>query len=1002
MRKAWPRLLAAHACVLGLALASSPAATAATPQGFVTGKAFLGVAGTSVASLTGNARFPNQPDVVLFPPYFEWNATGDIGTPPGNWADNYGAQLVGWFHAPATGNYVFYLASDDNASLYLSTDATAANKKLIAQETAYSNPREYLSSAGSSTVASKDSSQFATSEWPNKDVGTGLAVIRLQANQAYYIEAIGKEGGGGDNLSVAVMDPGGAIDASAPIPGQYLSSDRATGPLTIVEPPQPLTVDERAPATFRVVPDGTPPYAFQWRRGGTDIPGATNISYTLGSVAMSDSGAVFSVVVGGAQGTATSGSAGLTVTPDTTPPRVVSAKGRASLTEVVVVFSEAMDPATAGTTGNYQIARAGGSLAVTGATLSPDGTAVTLTTAAQTLGTKYTLTVSNLKDTAATPNSVPAGSKVVFFPMGKLVENSQGFIVFEAENFDRNLDGLWVPDTTRGVPSGGISMVNPNGAGGSEGATKLEYDIEFKQAATYVVWFRASGANGNDDSAWFHLDGARPEERAAGNGASMTGFQPQTDFVWRSDSQDGPDPFTVDIPAAGVHSVGLARREDGSFFDKFLLTTDTTYTPTGLGPAETREGVPAAPTVALTAPAAGQKFTVGTPVALAATASGDKGLEIVRVQFSANGVVVGEATASPFAFQWANAPEGIFEIRATAIDEIGGAATSGSVTIEVAGQPSNSSARIAWVSFHASDTAPSAAAATAGFTKAPDVGYTDLLASRGHKVTRVVTSGSPNTALLNAFDLVIISRSVPSGDYQDPPETLAWNGITAPTMILGGYVLRNSRLGYVTGATIPDTVGPVKLTVNNPAHPVFAGIALDAARTMVQPYADVVTFGGTVQRGISVNTDPVAGNGTVLATLGTPEDPAAGGTVIAEWAKGAVLGNAAGDTLGGQRLVFLTGSREQTITSEGAGIYDLRPDGARMFLNAVDYLAGTVPPPDRPTLAIARTATGVSITFTGTLQAADTVEGAWTAVAGATSPYAVTPDQARRFYRTMR
>lgn len=772
--------------------------------------------------------------------------------------------------------------------------------------------------------------------------------------------------------------------------------------MTIAEQPQAVTVEERGAATFRVTPDGTPPYTFQWRRGGTDIPDATNVSYTIGRATMGDSGAVFSVVVGGAQGTATSGNAVLTVTPDTTAPRLLSAKGRASLTEVVVVFSEAMDPATAGTTGNYQIARAGGSLAVTGATVSPDGTAVTLTTAAQTLGTKYTLTVSNLKDSAATPNTIAAGSKAVFFPMGKLVENAQGFVVFEAENFDRNLDGIWVPDTTRGVPSGGISMVAPNGAGGSESATKLEYDVEFKQAATYVVWFRASGPNGNDDSAWFHLNGARPEERAAGNGASMTGFQPQADFVWRSDSQDGPDPFTVEIPAAGVHAIGLARREDGSFFDKFVLTTDTTYTPTGLGPAETREGVPAAPTVTLTAPTAGQKFTVGTAIPLAATAAGDKGLEIVRVQFSANGSVVGEVTTSPFTFQWATAPEGIFEIRATAIDEIGGSTASAPVTIEVAGQPSNSSARIAWVSFHASDTTPSAAAAAAGFTKAPDVAYTDLLASRGHKVTRVVTSGTPNTALLQAFDLVIISRSVPSGDYQDPPETLAWNGITTPTMILGGYVLRNSRLGFVTGGTIPDTVGPVKLTVNNPAHAIFAGIALDAAKTMVNPYADVVTFAGTVQRGISVNTDPVAGDGTVLATIGTPEDPAVGGTVIAEWPKGAVLGNAAADTLGGKRLVFLTGSREQTITSEGAGIFDLGPDGARMFLNAVDYLAGTVPPADPPTVAIARTATGASITFTGTLQSADTVNGAWTAVAGATSPYAVTPDQARRFYRAMR
>lgn len=997
-----PCLLALPVGLLVFGTSPLPAAAPSSPQGLISGKAFLGVPGTGVASLTGHPRFPDSPDVLQYPSYFEWNATGDIATPPGNWADNYGTQIVGYFYPPATGTYIFYLASDDNASLYLSTDGTAANKKLIAQETAWSNPREYFSSGGNSNLASKDSSQFAGTEWPEKDA-SGLAIITLQANQPYYIEALAKEGGGGDNLSVAVADAAGTIDSSAPIPGDYLSSDRTNGPATILSQPQSLTVAERAPAAFFVTPDGTPPYTFQWRRNGADIPDATGASYSITSVTTAENNASFTVVVTGAQGSVTSAAAALTVTPDTVPPTVLSAKGRASLTEVVVVFSEALDPASATDTANYQIASASGSLPVTGAALSPDGTAVTLTTGPQTLGTKYTITLNNLRDTAATPNTLAANSRAVFFPMGKLAEDANGFVVFEAENFDRNLDGLWVPDTTRGTPSGGVSMVNPNGAGGSESATKLEYDVEFKQAGTYVVWFRASGDNGNDDSAWFHLDGTRPVERADGNQASMTGFQPQTDFVWRSDSQDGPDPFTVDIPTPGTYAIGLARREDGSYFDKFLLTMDTAYTPTGLGPSETREGVPAAPTVSLTAPTAGQEFTVGTPIQLTATASGDKGLEIVKVEFTANGTPIGEATAAPFAVTWTGATEGIYALVAKATDEIGVSTVSASVVVEV-GSAQSSSARIAWVSFHPADDTPATDAANAGFTQAADAAYTRLLADNGHNVTRIVTSGTPDAALLNAFDLVIISRSVPSGDYQDPPETLRWNGLTAPTMILGGYVLRNSRLGFTTGGTMLDTIGPVKLTINNPTHPIFAGIDLDASGTMVNTYADVVTFNGTVQRGVSVNSDPVAGEGTLLATIATPEDPAVDGMVIGEWQAGAILATAAGDTLGGHRLVFLTGSRENDgLTSQGAGIYDLSPDGARMFLNAVHYMAGTEPAPDRPTLTITRTPNAsLSITFTGTLQSADTLTGAWTDVPGATSPHSVAPESPQRFFRARR
>lgn len=260
---------------------------------------------------------------------------------------------------------------------------------------------------------------------------------------------------------------------------------------------------------------------------------------------------------------------------------------------------------------------------------------------------------------------------------------------------------------------------------------------------------------------------------------------------------------------------------------------------------------------------------------------------------------------------------------------------------------SSEAANIIFVSFHGGDNAPSAAATTAGFTQAPDVGYTQLLAANGHTVTRVVSSDIPNAALLNAADLVIISRSVPSGNYELDAETAAWNGITAPTIILGGYVLRNSRLGFVTAGNIPDSTGNVKLKVAVPGHPIFTGVSLDGNSTMVNDYAGIVSFTNTIQRGISVNSDPLAGNGVVLATIGTSTDPTFGSSVIAEWIPGASMATSPVDTLGGHRLVLLTGSRENAaitggapaLTSEAAGIYDLTADGARLLLNAVNYMA---------------------------------------------------------------
>jgi hypothetical protein len=260
-------------------------------------------------------------------------------------------------------------------------------------------------------------------------------------------------------------------------------------------------------------------------------------------------------------------------------------------------------------------------------------------------------------------------------------------------------------------------------------------------------------------------------------------------------------------------------------------------------------------------------------------------------------------------------------------------------------------ANIAWISFSSADNTPTAAAVTAGFTMAPDIGYTDLLTGAGHTVTRLLAGDNADTlpqfSNLNSYDLVIIGRGVASGYFQQANEATFWNTtVTAPLMDMSGYTIRNSRLGYTTGGTIPDTAGPITLTVGNTDHPVFAGISFDAGKTMVNPYADVATFMATLQRGISVNTDALAGGGSLLAAVSAGADPAANGTIIAEWSAGSVMATTPATTLGGPRMVFLSGSREANgVTSESAGIMDLSADGKTIFLNAVNYMTTPVPEP---------------------------------------------------------
>jgi hypothetical protein len=53
----------------------------------------------------------------------------------------------------------------------------------------------------------------------------------------------------------------------------------------------------------------------------------------------------------------------------------------------------------------------------------------------------------------------------------------------------------------------------------------------------------------------------------------------------------------------------------------------------------------------------------------------------------------------------------------------------------------------------------------------------------------------------------------------------------------------------------------------------------------------------------------------------------------------------------------------------------------------------------RPTLSFQRTATGLTITYSGTLQSADALTGQWSIVPGATSPFDVVATEPQKFYR---
>ena len=75
-------------------------------------------------------------------------------------------------------------------------------------------------------------------------------------------------------------------------------------------------------ATFTVTATGGGTIAYQWKKSGTDISGATSSTYTTPATAIGDSGAVFTVVVSNAAGPVTSAQASLTVTAEAVKPSI--------------------------------------------------------------------------------------------------------------------------------------------------------------------------------------------------------------------------------------------------------------------------------------------------------------------------------------------------------------------------------------------------------------------------------------------------------------------------------------------------------------------------------------------------------------------------------------------------------------------------------------------------------------------------------------------------------
>jgi len=428
---------------------------AAEGEGFILREWWTGIGGTAVANLTGNANYPDNPTGWDLPTLFEG---------PVNWAENYGTRMRGYVHPPVSGNYTFWIATDDGGELWLSTDNSPANVQRIAWIDAWAGSRVW--------------ERYATQK---------SVEIYLAAGQRYYIDAFQKEQGGGDNIAVRWQLPGGVwedpADPGAPIPGNRLSPWVDPG-ADLTPPTAPGAVAAVAASSTQInvtwtaaTDDETGIDHYVVSRNGVEI--ATPGSAALGfNDTTADQAQTYTYTVMAVNGAGLEGPAGQAA--PLSPPPSLQSVGAANQTQVLVTFGEPVTQASAEAVANYAITfGAAASLGISAAIWDAANPNLVMLALQGFLaeGTTYTLALHGVEDT--TGNMIAPDSNMQFE-------------YTEAWTFDANADGFTYADNTfNGTTNSGRATGNYDPTGGDVGGGLRVYLGPRSQSATSGGWSRS-------------------------------------------------------------------------------------------------------------------------------------------------------------------------------------------------------------------------------------------------------------------------------------------------------------------------------------------------------------------------------------------------------------------------------------------------------------------------------------------------------------------------------
>ena len=211
----------------------------------------------------------------------------------------------------------------------------------------------------------------------------------------------------------------------------------------------------------------------------------------------------------------------------------------------------------------------------------------------------------------------------------------------------------------------------------------------------------------------------------------------------------------------------------------------------------------------------------------------------------------------------------------------------------------------------------------------------DWLEAEGHSVEVQHdnwTSLDPGKIeVLNAADLVIVSRTCNSTLYDEGNEPTQWNSVTTPLILMQALIVRSNRWKWINSSSANSLGGSPALEVVEPDHPIFTNVTLGEGN-LVQVVDPAIGSGHTSS--VSANN---VGNGTLIAKEEGTDLP-----WIAEWEAGVEFYDGAGEFPAGKRIMFFGGTQETDgppLTPWGA--WNFTDEGEIMFRNAIRYMLGS-------------------------------------------------------------